>query len=120
MLVNLSNHPTKLWSPDQLSLALELFGAVEDVEFPVINPNWSITVVAKLAQKYADQIHDTYGNRAGLSIHIMGEMTFVYQFVYRMRGKGINCIASSSQRVVEFDGDTKKSVFRFVNFRNYF
>ena len=50
----------------------------------------------------------------------MGEMTFTYLMVTQLKGKGIECIASTSDRNAEYASDGKKiSDFHFVQFRKY-
>jgi len=40
MFINISNHPSAKWSPEQLAAALDLAGEepIRDVQFPNVNP----------------------------------------------------------------------------------
>jgi len=49
----------------------------------------------------------------------MGEMTFTFQLVERLKAFGIRCVASTTKRVVEEDGDKRTYTFKFVQFREY-
>ena len=54
------------------------------------------------------------------AVHVMGEMTFVYQFVQKISEQGVECLAATSRRiVVEENNGTKVSRFEFVRFRAY-
>jgi len=39
MLINLSNHPTRLWDNAQLDAA-SVYGDIVEIEFPAIDPHW--------------------------------------------------------------------------------
>ena len=57
---------------------------------------------------------------AFVTVHIMGELTFVYAIVSKLKQSGIECYASTSERnVVENNNGLKTSIFKFVNFRRY-
>lgn len=54
------------------------------------------------------------------AIHVMGEMTFVYQFVKLATAAGLRCVASTTERrAVDHPDGSKTSEFRFVRFRDY-
>jgi hypothetical protein len=62
----------------------------------------------------------TSNQRPAHAIHLMGEMTFVYQFVQRATAAGLRCIASTTERrTVDHPDGSKTSEFCFVRFRNY-
>lgn len=116
MLLNLSNHPSARWGQEQLQVAKEQFGAVQDMPFPNIDPSWTTTKVAQLAKSYFKQIleHKTK------AVHLMGEMTFTYILVSLLQTSGIQCVASTSERKVIEEEDGKKTVlFNFKQFREY-
>lgn len=116
MLLNLSNHPSSKWFDSQLSTAQEEFGAVEDMTFPTIPPEWSSDEVEQLAEEYEIKIRKLNP----VVVHIMGEMTFVFKLVQRLKAIGIPCIASTTSReVIENNDGTKTSTFKFVAFRSY-
>lgn len=116
MLINLSNHPFSTWQSDQANQAIDKYGGVTDIDFPVINPRDSIQRIQTIAEEY----HEKIISMAPEAVHLMGEMTFTYTLVNKLKSASIPCIASTTERVVsEIDG--KKMVhFSFVTFRNYF
>lgn len=119
MLLNLSNHPSVKWPTEQLAVAKLHFGNVEDMPFPNIDPFATSFEVANLAGIYLKKITD----RAGISeltVHLMGEMTFCFKLIARLKKAGIEVVASTTERTVIEDKDGRKTVqFRFVQFRNY-
>lgn len=118
MLINLSNHPSTLWSNKQL-LAAKGYGKIQDIPFPIVNPEDSNEDILNLANHYAKEII-SYTNNAKITVHIMGEMTFTYKLVSQLKAQGIVCIASTTDRDAEIAFDGKKiSDFHFVRFREY-
>lgn len=127
MLINLSNHPLANWSEEQKKAAEAKFGEVTDLPFPAVNPEATIEEVIKLTEKYRDKCMEIFTNAnkdpqaPENTVHIMGEMTFTYTFVKHCRHKGINAVASTTERkVVENENGIKTSVFTFKQFRGYF
>lgn len=115
--VNFSNHPTTKWGKKQLAAALQ-YGEVEDFPFPVVSPEMNENDVRRLADKYAEQLLKVYG--AKTTVHIMGEMTFTFMVVTRLKEQGIRCVASTTERKTTYNDDgTKLSEFSFVKFREY-
>ncbi len=118
MLLNLSNHPSSAWSPEQLRAATEQFGGVIDVPFPNIDPKATSREVRDLVEDYIEIALENHGNIK--HIHIMGEMTFVHRFVARVLPDGIKCYASTTERTVLEEADGRKTVqFQFIQFRQY-
>lgn len=115
MLLNLSNHPSANWPPGQWNTAIEQFGSVQDLPFPQINPNANADEIEQLAEEYETKVRLLNPS----AIHIMGEMTFTYKLVNRLKAIGISCIASTTERTTEEENGTKTSVFKFVRFRSY-
>jgi hypothetical protein len=116
MLVNLSNHPSGFWSEEQLAAARQ-FGDIVDVPFPNIDPSSSSSTVHSIADKAAG---DITAMAEDIVVHVMGEMTFTYAVVSRLKALGIHCIASTTERKTTFNPDgTKVSEFQFVKFREY-
>lgn len=116
MFINLTNHPSSGWSEEQLKAAQE-YGDVVDLSFPIIEPFFSSQDVNELADITIEGIMclDTQP-----VVHIMGEMTFTYAMVSRLKALGITCIASTTERLVKMMPDGKKvSEFKFVQFREY-
>lgn len=129
MLLNLSNHPAAKWSAAQIQAAEKAFGDLRDVPFPVIAPNADLNAIIALAQEYVQKCRNQFDHRQNpassikdhqSAIHVMGEMTFVYQFVKRATAAGLRCLASTTERrAVDHPDGSKTSEFRFVRFRDY-
>ena len=118
MLINFSNHPLATWSKEQIE-ASKVYGEIKDIPFPAIDPAASYDDIQLLADQYVHNILSTAGDRQ-ITVHIMGEMTFTYLVVSRLKKKGIECIASTSVRDAEVTSDGRKiSDFQFVKFRRY-
>ena len=115
MLLNLSNHPSARWPDDQQSAAAR-FGPVADLPFPNVPPDADEAALAELVDTYFQQIKA----KAPAAVHLMGEMTFTYALVRRLREElDLPVIASTTERLVtERDGE-KRVRFRFVRFRAY-
>jgi len=117
MLINLSNHSLSTWQKEQRMLAEHLFGTVFDIPFPAIDPDADEANLKVLAHSYIEQIISIKPQ----AVHIMGELTFTFYLVYRLKEYGIPCVASTTHRnVVEKDNQTKVTTFKFAGFRNYF
>ena len=119
LLVNLSNHPYKDWSEDQKKAA-EKYGEVQDMAFPEIDPAMKIDKIKKeIAVAQIDEIKNMCKERR-VTVHIMGEMSYTFYVVSRLKAFGIRCICSTSERDTEELGDgEKKTKFRFKRFRDY-
>lgn len=115
MLLNLSNHPSSNWSESQLNTAIQTYGSVEDLPFPNIPPEWDRDRVLQLADDYTARIALSKAS----AVHIMGELVFTHLLVTRLEEIGIPCIASTTERIVEMEGDVKKIRFGFIQFRSY-
>jgi hypothetical protein len=71
-------------------------------------------------QAPSDKQQATSNKRPESAIHVMGEMTFVHQFVKRATAAGLRCVASTTERLaVDHPDGSKTSEFRFVRFRDY-
>ena len=115
MLLNLSNHPSIKWLPEQTAAAKKQFSTIEDLPFPPISPTANETELDSLATEYLEMIVA----KNPQAVHLMGEMTFTYRLVNLLKNARIACIASTTNRIVE-DRDGKKIVqFEFVQFRGY-
>jgi len=116
MFINLTNHPSSGWSQEQLNAARE-YGEIVDISFPIIEPFFSKAEVDELADITIEGIADLDSNSV---VHVMGEMTFTYAIVERLKARGISCVASTTERLVKMMPDGKKiSEFKFVQFREY-
>jgi len=117
LFINFSNHPSCLWGEAQMEAARQ-YGEVEDFPFPMVSPELSADDVHRLADEYAVLLRKSFGLQ--ITVHIMGEMTFTFKIVTRLKELGIRCVASTTERKVTCNADgVKQSEFRFVKFREY-
>lgn len=116
MLLNFTNHPTTQWSNRQLEVAKEVYGNVEDLPFPHVDPNLDEMAVDTLSNEYLNIIQ----KRKPKAVHIMGELTFCMSMIKKLQHAGISCIASTTHRsTVDLPDGTKQVKFEFVRFRDY-
>lgn len=114
--INLSNHPSEGWSQEQLAAARE-YGEIIDIHFPNVGPEYTKDMVYNLAGATVDTITALIKNPV---VHVMGEMTFTYAVVSRLKALGITCLASTTERNTVIMPDGKKvSEFKFIQFREY-
>ena len=122
MLINLSNHSILYWGDKQIAQAKDLYNIIEDMPFPEVDPDWEISTVYNLATIYAKDClqileKSTDPNNA---IHVMGELTFCYQFIRLMQQQEVTCLASTTERIAVVTAEGKVSRFEFKSFRPYF
>lgn len=118
IFLNLSNHPSGKWDEEQTAAARR-FGAIADFPFPNIEPTATEGEIERLAEETLQQIAERYAG-SELTVHVMGEMTFTFALVARLKERGIRCVASCTERMTEErEGGEKLSTFRFVGFRKY-
>lgn len=118
LLINLSNHPSADWGARQREAA-EMYGEIEDMDFPAIPPVAGEREITDLAEEYVARIEERAETR-DVTVHIMGEMTFCYVVITRLQPLGIPCIASTTRRQITEAADGVKEVhFDFETFREY-
>ena len=118
MLINLSNHPSAKWSIEQTEAAKQ-YGEIIDLPFPQVDPYGDEAYIATLADEYCQKVLELAEGRPAF-VHLMGEMTFTHAMAIRLRAVGVECLASTTERlVVEEELDRKTALFRFVRFRRY-
>lgn len=118
MFINISNHPSSQWSETQRQAA-EQWGTIVDELFPSIASGAGAAEVSCLAADYAERLGQQYTPGRDV-VHVMGEMTFTYALVSRLRAAGFECVASTTQRIKQQMPDGSfVSEFRFQSFRNY-
>lgn len=118
MLVNFSNHPSRYWDKEQIE-ATHDYGELVDMPFPQIVPNASDEELQKMSEEYIQRIMSLSAPKE-ITVHIMGEMTFTFMVVTKLKELGIKCIASTTERKTSYSEDgTKMSEFSFVKFREY-
>jgi len=121
MLINLSNHNSNNWSEAQWNSATKDYNVIIDIDFPVVDPNWSPDEVSYLAFTYSQKCIKLLKNSTDIlnAVHIMGEMTFCFALINILKKEGIMCVASTTERnTMEINGK-KTSVFNFIKFREY-
>lgn len=119
MLINLTNHPSSRWSEKQKAAAVE-FGEIVDVPFPVIDEAGDEKYISDLADEYLKKIVNLSDSEP-IVVHLMGEQSFSYALISRLRERGITCVASTTKRIVKEEEPGKKSevIFQFERFRAY-
>lgn len=119
VFINVSNHPSSDWRPNQLSEA-KLIGAIYDIPFPIISPDWDTEEVALLVDVYRKKIKEILHVPDGKSVvHVMGEAVFTLMLVSSLIADGYTVVASTTERIVHYKENERVSVFEFVRFREY-
>ena len=118
VFINLSNHPAETWSEEQKNAAGQ-YGGMEEIPFPNIAPDVDTKAMGEIVEGIFNQIKKIAEGKS-VTVHVMGEMTFTYALVKRLKGMGVRCVASTTNREVVDNGDgTRTTKFRFVKFRDY-
>lgn len=119
LFVNISNHPSQEWGEAQKSAARELGRQIADIPFPPVPPLATHGDILALAQSVADQLQALAAGSPVVA-HVMGELTLSYALVSLLKSRGVRCVASTSERIVEILPDGRKAAaFRFAAFREY-
>ena len=121
MLINLSNHPSANWPEEQKLKALELYKEIVDIPFPEVDPNGEEEYIENLAGEYLNKILEIKNRTSEtVVVHLMGELTFSFALLVKLKANGVRCVASTTQRVVMDEGNGRVTkLFRFVRFREY-
>lgn len=118
IFLNVSNHPSAEWDKEQMEAA-KAYGTVVDYPFPQVSANASGDEIAELAEETTQDILKKYPY-ADITVHAMGEMTFTFALVAKLKAHGIRCVASCTDRKTENLGNGDKlSHFHFAQFREY-
>jgi hypothetical protein len=120
MLINLSNHPLEKWSEEQIKAAIK-YGSIVDLSFPYVDPMWSSDKIFQKACLYEKKVIKLLASEYNGShaVHLMGELTLCFAILKRLQSRGILCIASTSDRLVVENGNSKIVEFSFCQFREY-
>lgn len=118
LFLNHSNHPLSAWTYEQHSAANK-WGKVEDLPFPNVPPFATKEEVEKIAEENFDKIRKkTVAHE--VVVHVMGELTYTFYIVNRLKSFGISCVASTTERSASIKEDgAKTSTFQFIAFREY-
>lgn len=120
MLINITNHPSALWSKAQTQAALEQFGPIEDLPFPLVRAEMSDEEIGKLTRSYLSQILDCDHP----TVLLQGEFIFTYRLIVLLKEHRIPVVACQSnierEEYQDENGNTvKQTVYRFGRFRAY-
>jgi len=116
MMLNFSNHPSSQWGEKQIKEANLIFGEIQDMSFPQIDPCFDEVALDKIVKEYFNEILLLKPE----AVHIMGEMTFTFRLVKMLQKENIKCYASTTERIVKINSDLSKTVhFNFIQFRLY-
>lgn len=120
MLINLSNHPSPKWGRAQQEAAKILYGEVLDIAFPSVDPDGDVDYIENLANEYVDKVCLLAGGDKTCTVHLMGELTLTFAILKKLTKLDMECVASTSERLVkEFENGKKEVTFSFVQFRKY-
>lgn len=73
-----------------------------------------------LVDVYRKKIKELLPEPDGISvIHVMGESVFTFMLVSLLLSEQYIVFASTTERIVSYEGDKKISTFKFVRFRSY-
>ena len=118
MFINFSNHPCSLWGEDQKKEAGKYVPS-EAVPFPQVDASMGSDEVQKLANEYAAQILEKKPD----CVLCQGEFCVSWHVVDILKKARVRVVAACSERIAKEvygeQGTEKRSVFRFVQFREY-
>ncbi len=119
MFLNLTNHPSALWSAEETAAARR-YGEIRDLPFPNVPPDTDEAGVDEMARALCGEVKAL---KPG-AVMCQGEMTLTFRLVLLLKAAGIKVLAACSERVTTErknpDGSTEKTaVFVFRRFREY-
>jgi hypothetical protein len=119
--INLSNHPSKGWPKEQIDEALRMSHAtiIKDLPFPNINAEMSSDELVEQAKKIAGEVEEKCEDCEPKIAMVQGDFTFSWLVVQYLKAMNITCVAATTRRIVEQEGQVKKSYFQFARFREY-
>lgn len=121
MLVNLSNHPTDSWQEEQKQKAIELYAEIVDIPFPEVDPFGDEQYIQELADEYLVKVLEKLPvDSDHNAVHIMGESSFCFALINRLKKRNVRCIASTTARdVFQESNEMIIKYFKFIRFREY-
>lgn len=118
MFINFSNHPSSLWGEEQKKEAGK-YGSIEDVPFPQVDASRAVKRSRNWRTEYAAQILEKKPD----CVLCQGEFCVSWHVVDILKKAGVRVVAACSERIAKEvygeQGTEKRSVFRFVQFREY-
>ena len=119
MLINLTNHPSTLWSREQTEAAA-MYGEIRDLPFPTVSPSADEAALEAQIEAYDRMVADS----GAAYVLLQGEYVFTFRLATRLKARGVRVFAAVSERCVTEtqtdDGRTvKQSEYRFRQFREY-
>ena len=114
MFINFTNHPSSLWDEPQTQ-ATKTFGTIIDIPFPVVAPNLSEKEIRELGDTFIENIL----NYNPAAVLCQGEFTLAFYVTSQLKKRGIPVLAACSERDTVMVGNEKRSIFKFVQFREY-
>jgi len=119
MFINISNHPSTGWKEEQTNDA-QIYGNIVDIPFPNIPPQIETEEIKPIVNGYIQKIVAlANGLTETIVVHVMGESVFSFMLVAALLKKNYKVVASTTERVVSYEGDVKRTEFKFVRFREY-
>ena len=118
IFINLSNHPVSKWNEKQLNAASK-YGYIYEIPFPDIDPSGDEKYISDLTDKFLHDIK-SYSHLGEITVHIMGEMTFTYSLIQKLKTDNITCVASTTRRnPIRLPNGAEGKIFMFERFRKY-
>ncbi len=119
MFINISNHPSIDWKKEQANEA-QIYGKIVDISFPNISPQMDTEEMKTIVDEYIRKIEAlTVEENEDILIHVMGESVFSFMLVVSLLRRNYKVVASTTERIVSYEGDVKRTEFKFVRFREY-
>ena len=114
MFINFTNHPSSLWDEAQTQAA-KAFGTVLDIPFPALAPNLTAEQIVALGDTFVTDIISHHP----AAVLCQGEFTLAFYVASKLKKQGITVLAACSERDTIMVGNEKRSIFKFVQFREY-
>ena len=114
IFINFTNHPSATWSPEQLNTAKQ-YGDVIDIPFPNVSPSLTAQEITELGNEQCNLIL----KHAPAAVLCQGEFSLAYDIIKRLKELNITVLAACSERNTVTIGNERRSIFCFVQFREY-
>lgn len=113
--INISKHPVKTWSREQVMAASEIGGAIIDYPFPNVSPFDDEAAITKLAGRVVDDVVKGEHKHA----MVMGEYALTIAIVNLLMDHGVTCYVAALDYGFgkEHRGQQTMEVRPFIRFR---